>query len=96
MSSKGTTLSMIQARFPGREGPVARAYGENRSFHELCDDYQKCASAVDRWQRSEGNGVASHRQEYEELLEELGLEIRTWLEAMEPVAAPEKAETIDD
>lgn len=98
MRSKGTTLSMIQTRFPGRERPIARAYAENRSFRELCDDYRKCDSAVDRWQRQQGKGneAASRRQEYVELLEELDLEIRTWLDAMDSVSTHTKGRTSDD
>ena len=90
MRSKGVTLSMIQARFPGRERSIARAFGENRSFRDLCDDYRKCDSAVDRWQRTKGKGAVSRRQEYEELLEELHFEIRAWLDAMESVSAHKK------
>ena len=89
MRSQSATLSMIQARFPGRERSIARAFGENPSFRELCDDYRKCASAVDRWQRQTGKSAASRRQEYAELLEELHLEIRAWLDAMESVSTHE-------
>ena len=80
---------MIQARFPGRERSIARAFGENPSFRDLCDDYRKCASAVDLWQRHQGTSAALRRQEYAELLEELGLEIRTWLNAAESVSTHE-------
>jgi hypothetical protein len=81
---------MIQARFPGRERSIARAFGENRSFRELCVDYRRCASAVDRWQRSPSNGAASRREEYAELLEELGREIQDWLDATQSVPTQAK------
>ena len=80
---------MIQARFPGRERSIARAFGENGSFRDLCDDYRKCASAVDRWQRQKGKSAVSRRREYEELLDELHVEIREWLDAMESVSPHE-------
>jgi hypothetical protein len=86
VKSQSKTLSMIQARFPGRERSIERAFGENRSFRELCVDYRRCASAVDRWQRSPSNGAASRREEYAELLEDLGLEIQAWLDATESVS----------
>ena len=89
MRSQGATLSMIQARFQGRERSIARAFAENGSFRDLCDDYRKCASAVDRWQRQKGKSAVSRRREYQELLEELALEIRTWLDAMESVSTQE-------
>jgi hypothetical protein len=81
---------MIQARFPGRERSIERAFGENRSFRELCVDYRRCASAVDRWQRSPSNGAASRREEYAELLEELGREIQDWLDATQSVPTQAK------
>jgi len=91
--SKSVTLSMIQARFPGRERLIARAFGENRSFRELCVDYRRCAAAVDRWQRSPSNGAASRQEEYLELLEELGLEIQAWLDATDSVSTRVKKRT---
>jgi len=88
--SKSATLSMIQARFPGRERLIERAFGENRSFRELCVDYRRCASAVDRWHRKNGIGASSRHREYTELLEELGLEIQDWLDAAESVSTQAK------
>ncbi len=90
MKSKSATLSMIQARFPGRERLIEHAFGENRSFRELCVDYRRCASAVDRWHRQNGIGTTSRHQEYTELLEELGLEIQDWLDATESVSMQAK------
>mgnify|MGYP001553430791 CR=1 FL=1 len=86
MRSKSATLTMIQARFPGRERLIERAFGESRSFRELCVDYRRCASAVDRWRRKNGIAASSRHREYTELLEELGLEIQDWLGAAESVS----------
>jgi hypothetical protein len=84
---------MIQARFPGRERSIERAFGDNRSFRELCVDYRRCASAVDRWQRQNGIGATSRHQEYAEMLEDLGLEIQAWLDATESVSTRVKKRT---
>ena len=90
MRSKSATLSLIQGRFPGRERLIERAFGENRSFRELCVDYRRCASAVDRWHRQKGIAASSRQREYSELLEELGLEIQDWLDAAESVSTQAK------
>jgi hypothetical protein len=82
MTTKPKTLSLIQTSFPGRDQVIERAYREQRSFRELCDDYRKCVAARDRWQRLEGNQPFPRWQEYEKLLGELRSEIQTWLEAM--------------
>ena len=90
MKSKSVTLCLIQDRFPGRERLIERAFGENRSFRELCVDYRRCASAVDRWRRQNGIAASSRHREYTALLEELGLEIQDWLDAAESVSTQAK------
>ena len=77
------TLSLIRDSFPGRHQLIDRAYRGNRPFRELCDDFLKCARALERWRQLEANGTGPRRQEYTELLAELRGEIQTWLEAMD-------------
>ena len=82
METRADTLALIQASFAGRDQLIERAFGENPSFRGLCEDYQDCAAALDRWDRLGGADARSQRREYAELLEGLGQEIRSWLEAM--------------
>jgi hypothetical protein len=78
-----SSLSLVQAEFPGQARLIESVYRDNRPFRELCDDYRKCVAARDRWQRLEGNQPVPRWQEYHELLGELRSEIQTWLQAME-------------
>ena len=74
---------MIRAMFPDQEQLVARAYRNNRSFRELCDDYSKCVAALEHWKKLETKTSAPRCEEYNELLKELRGEIQIWLQAME-------------
>ncbi len=79
MTSSVKTLSLIKARFPGREEFVEHTYWQDISFRSLCKDYRDCFAALERW-RQLGSADALGRQlEYAELLEELDGEIRGWL-----------------
>ena len=77
------TLTLIRASFPGRDLVIERAFRESRSFRDLCEDYRRCVAALDRWKKSQVTEAPFRRQEYTELLLELGREIQTWLESME-------------
>jgi hypothetical protein len=77
------TLSLIRSEFPGRERLIASVYRDNRGFRELCGDYRKCVIAMYRWQKLTEDTSHPRWKEYEELLVELGLEIQTWLEAID-------------
>ena len=83
MSSRRHTLAIIHARFPGREGVIARLYRDDKLFRELCHDYRRCAAALDRWRLLDGGELSAQSREYSELLTELGEEIESWLDAAE-------------
>jgi hypothetical protein len=83
MISRQRTRSLIASEFPGRDSLIDHAYRESRSFRDLCRDYRRCAEALDRWRRSDGDSSSSRAREYAELLSQLGSEIASWLEAEE-------------
>ena len=83
--------SLLQTAFPGRDTVIGRAYRDNPAFRELCQDYRKCALALERWSRLDGGDAASRTLEYTELLAELTSEIESWLG--QGSTAPEGKET---
>ena len=83
MTRAPDTLRLLHEAFPGRDRLVEQAYRDNRSFRELCNDYRRCAAALERWNRLEAKRSDPRREEYGELLEGLRGEIQTWLEAMD-------------
>jgi hypothetical protein len=93
MGPRRKTAALIQTLYPGRDRLIESALDEYPAFRELCEDYRRCASAVDRWQRQDGIEATSRHQEYAELLEELGLEIQAWLDAKESVSTRVKKRT---
>jgi hypothetical protein len=79
--SEKNTQTLITCAFSGRELLIERVYRESGSFRDLCGDYRKCASALERWRRL--GGASSPRvDEYAELLDELAEEIEAWLDAV--------------
>lgn len=75
MGSTKTTFAVILRAFPDRRDFIERAFHEHPSFRELCEDYRRCAAALERWQQLNGDGPSARSREYAELLEELGREI---------------------
>ena len=80
MPAKSRILNLITAHFAGQDLLIERAYRQDTSFRSLCEDYRDCVDVIERL-RNEGSAIAAtRREEYTELLEELGCEIRDWLE----------------
>ena len=82
MNRDTETLRLIQTLFPGREDLVEDAFRDPR-FRDLCEDYSRCDAALHRWKQLTTAESVPRRQEYTELLADLGREIETWLEAMD-------------
>ena len=82
MAAKRDIAAQISFSFPGNERLIDGAYRDDPTFRELCDDYGRCAAALERWQRSDGDESSSRTQEYSELLTELADEVEAWLDAM--------------
>ena len=73
----------ILEKFPDRAGDIKRLYKKNQEFQTICEDYRQCAEALHHWNQSNQKEAATRRQEYEQLLQELGDEI--WLYLNEEV-----------
>ena len=71
----------VRKAFPGREALVERGVRESAAFRSLCADYLACLRALDHWKGRRSEEAGARRAEYEQLLAELGREIRSWLEA---------------
>jgi hypothetical protein len=80
MPERTNILNLITARFAGRDLLIERAYRQDASFRSMCVDYRDCVDAIDRLWKDGSAIAATRREEYTELLEELGGEIRDWLE----------------
>ena len=83
MSRENETLSLIRTTFPGRDRLIESAFHESRSFRDLCAEYRRCPAALHRWKQETAPEVCQRRQEYTELLTELGREIETCLETID-------------
>ena len=81
MAAERDIAAQISSSFPGNERLIDRAYRDDPTFCELCDDYVRCAAALERWQRSNGDESSPRTQEYSELLAELADEVQAWLDA---------------
>jgi hypothetical protein len=79
MPAKTNILKLITARFGGRDLLIERACRHDTSFRSLCEDYRDCCDAIERLRKEDSTVAATRREEYTELLEELGCEIRDWL-----------------
>jgi len=73
------TLSLVKARFPDLEGAVESTFRADPAFRSLCEDYHVCLAALQKMQKQEPTAARRSCEEYAELLEELGGEIRDWL-----------------
>lgn len=87
MNSDSDTLNLIRTSFAGREELIERAFRDSVPFRALCEDYRDCVAALHRWKQRSAAEAPPRWQEYAELQMELGLEIQTWLEAMETDAS---------
>ena len=81
MAAKRDIAAQISSSFPGNERLIDRAYRDDPTFRELCDDYGSCAAALERWQQSNGDKSSPRSEEYSELLAELAAEVEAWLDA---------------
>ena len=65
--------------FPEDRNTILKLYRENENFQTICDDYQKCDRALKRWHQSSSERAPARREEYADLMRELELEIRQYL-----------------
>jgi len=70
------SLFVVMERFPHRKAAVRRLFKENDSFQTLCEDYWKCAEALQHWKQSGSKEAVVRRREYTALLLDLEAEIK--------------------
>jgi hypothetical protein len=69
------SLFRIFERFPERIKEIKTFFKNNESFKTLCEDYCRCAEALQHWSQSLDKNAPDRLQEYEALLRELEEEI---------------------
>jgi hypothetical protein len=69
------SLFAIFEQFPERREEVKKLFKTNESFKALCEDYSRCAEALQHWNTSLDQYAPDRLREYEALLDELELEI---------------------
>lgn len=74
------TVNRIKHCFPDWAEFIESECRANTEFQALCDDFQTCALAKEKWEQSEEPIAPARRREYAEWLEELLQEIGDWLE----------------
>jgi hypothetical protein len=75
-----SSVARVISRFEDLKTRVEQSYQESGDFRSLCEDYAVCERALEKWQACDAFVAAQRRQEYSELLAELGQEIKDWLE----------------
>lgn len=73
-------LFLLMARFSGEGQALARLFQECPSFQSLCQDYQECWIALQKWQQSCAEEASGWRRAYAQLLRELEQEVRQYLD----------------
>ena len=73
-------LALITSRFESGSDFIAQAFIKDKEFPSICKDYFDCHRALETWRNSDAVVAAQRLQEYSELLEELGRDIREWLD----------------
>ena len=70
-----SSLFNVLKRFPEQKDAIHQHFGKNENFQTICDDYLKCAEALDRWNGSTSEEAPARRNEYADLLLDLESEI---------------------
>ena len=74
------SVARVITQFENWKTCIEQPFEQRDDFRSLCEDYDVCAGALEKWQTSTVAIAAQRQQEYSELLPELGQEIRDWLE----------------
>ena len=75
MSATQQNLLIICDRFPDRVDKIKALFDNQDSFQTLCEDYRRCANALQHWTQSLDENAAMRVEEYGALLQELEEEI---------------------
>lgn len=74
------SIGRVVEQFEDWKSCIEQSFQESEDFQALCEDYAVCARALENWKHSNATTAAQRRQEYEDLLAELGGEIHDWLQ----------------
>ena len=75
MSVIQQSLLTICDRFPDRVETIKALFNNDESFQTVCDDYRRCAGALQHWNQSLDENAPMRVEEYEALLRELEEEV---------------------
>ena len=75
MSVIKPNIFYVIKRFPGRERAIKGLFRTSGSFRTLCEDYQQCDQALERWNATDTEVSQTRVAEYSALMEELEAEI---------------------
>ena len=75
MSVTQQSLLIICDRFPNRVDKIKTLFDNQDSFQTLCEDYCRCADALQHWTQSLDENASMRVAEYRALLQELEEEI---------------------
>ena len=70
-----TSVFPVLKRFPNRKDTVKQLFKENENFQSVCEDYRRCAEALQHWNESDSEEASARREEYAALLRDLEAEI---------------------
>ena len=74
------SLFFVMESFPDQKDAMRQLYRTSKSFQDICQNYQKCAEALQYWTDSKDEYAPEREKEYAQLLQELELEIMNSLE----------------
>lgn len=77
---RSKTLQSLVGYFPDWAEIIESEYRTSKDFRALCEDFQVCALAKEKWDQSDVPIAPQRRHEYAEWLEELLQEIKDWLQ----------------
>ena len=75
MSVIQTSVFTVVKQFPDRGDTVKRLFKESETFQNVCEDYRRCAEALQHWRQSTSEEAPARREEYAQLLRDLKAEI---------------------
>ncbi len=75
MSVIPPSLFIVMKRFAERKNAIRRLFMGSEKFRNICEDYQRCAEAVQHWNHSASEEAPARREEYAALLRDLEEEI---------------------
>ena len=70
-----TSVFTVVKRFPDRGDTVKQLFKESKTFQNVCEDYRRCAEALQHWNQSTSDEAPVRREEYAALLLDLEAEI---------------------